>query len=271
MRLRLGLLVLTGAAAFAAVGPALDAHAPARKDAARGLTELGEPRPPSRAYPLGTDALGRCELLRLAQGARASLAIGALATLLALGAGTLIGVAAALAGGILDAVVVGLCELLLAFPFALAAIAFGAAVRDRPAEAGNVGLVVTLAVFGWAGAARAIRAKTLTIRAQAFVLAAHSVGAGGPRLLVRHVLPHLRETALLLASRAAPAMILAEAGLSYLGLGPPPPAASWGRMLREGQFQLAGAPWLAIAPGLAILVTAAACNLVADQLASERS
>jgi peptide/nickel transport system permease protein len=259
----LGLLGLVSVAAL--VVPSFDAHTPTRKNAQTGLTDLGEPRAPSRAYPLGTDALGRCQVARLAAAGRLSLAVAATATGIALGLGTLVGVLAGTVGGLLDAAVMAICELMLAFPFALAVLALGAAVRDR---AGNhaVALGLVLGLWGWAGAARAIRAKVRAVRAEPFVSAARAVGASPAAIGLRHVLPHIAGTALVLASRAAPAMILAEAALSYLGLGPALPAASWGTMLREGQAQLLGAPWLVLAPGIAILATALGCNLVADEL-----
>jgi peptide/nickel transport system permease protein len=258
-----GLLGLMAGAAL--VVPWLDTHAPTRKDAQAGLTDLGEPLAPSRIYPLGTDALGRCQAARLAAAGRLSLAVAATATGIALGLGTLVGVLAGVVGGLLDTAVMAVCELMLAFPFALAVLALGAASRDRAGDhAAALGLV--LGLWGWSGAARAIRAKVRAVRAEPFVTAARAVGANPVEIGLRHVLPHVAGTALVLASRAAPAMILAEAALSYLGLGPALPAASWGTMLREGQGQLLGAPWLVLAPGIAILATALGCNLVADEL-----
>jgi ABC-type dipeptide/oligopeptide/nickel transport system permease subunit len=262
LSLRLGLALVGGVILFAMVGPALDAHDPLRKNLPAGLTELGEPRPPSREYPLGTDHFGRCVTARVAAGARLSLGIGVGAAVLALLVGTLIGMIAGFAGGVIDGVLMRMTDLVLAFPFVLIVIALGAGLRGRASGAPLVLLVLVIA--GWTQSARLIRGRTRVVRELPFVEAARASGATTARILFRHVLPQLLPTALALASLSVAALILAEAGLSYLGLGAPPPAASWGRMLEEAQPYLASAPWLAVAPGIALVATVLGFHLLGE-------
>src|SRR5262249_16690026 len=125
-------------------------------------------------------------------------------------------------------------------------------------------VLLVLVLAGWTQAARVIRGRTRVVRELPFVEAARAIGAPAPRILLFHVLPSLLPTALALASLSVATMILAEAGLSYLGLGAPPPAASWGRMLEEGQIYLASAPWLVAAPGAALLATVLGFHLLGE-------
>jgi peptide/nickel transport system permease protein len=258
-----GALVLTIVAA-AALAPALDGHDPDRKNLAAGTTELGEPLPPSVRFPLGTDGFGRCVAARLFAGARLSLGVGLGAAALALVIGTAVGLAAGFWGGWVDTVLMRLCDLFLALPFVLVVVALAAALRSAGvgASGSTTAALLVLGLFAWTGTARVIRARTVAVRELDYVQAARALGAGPLRIASRHVLPNVAGTAIVLAALSTATLILAEAALSYLGLGAPPPAASWGRMLREGQPYLAGAPWLVTAPGVALLLTVLGFHLL---------
>ncbi len=244
------------------VGPLVDAHEPLAKDMAHGVSPLGAPLPPSAEYPLGTDALGRCVLARVLTGARISLEVGMLATLIALVIGVAVGLVAGYAGGLVDTVLMRLIDLILAFPFLLLVIALAAIFRD----AGLAAVLVVLGIVGWTTMARVIRAKTLSIREMDYVQGARAVGSGPARILGRHILPNVLGPVVVLATISVAQMILAESTLTYLGLGAPPPTPTWGRMISEGVPYVVGAPWLVMAPGVAILLTVLGFNLLGEGL-----
>src|SRR5262249_9770246 len=150
------------------------------------------------------------------------------------------------------------------FPFVLLVIAVGASLRGG--ASGSAAVLAVLGLTGWTGTARVIRGRVLFERELDYVRAARAAGAGTLRLLLRHILPHLAGLALALATLSPATMILAEAGLAYLGLGAPPSAPSWGRMLREGQAYALAAPWLVAAPGLALLAVVLGFNLLGERL-----
>jgi ABC-type dipeptide/oligopeptide/nickel transport system permease subunit len=257
-----GAAIVVVIAAGAALAPVLDSHPPIGKDVAEGLGELGEPLPPSQAFPLGTDSLGRCEASRVLHGARVSLEVGLLATLIALVIGVTVGLVAGYAGGLTDALLMRLVDLILAFPFLLLVIAVTAVVK----ESGAGSALLVLGLVGWTTMARVIRAKTLALRESEFVQAARATGLSAARILVRHILPNVVGPAVVLATLSVAQMILAESTLSFLGLGAPPPTATWGRMLAEGQSYLVGAPWMAIVPGVAVFLTVLGFNLLGEGL-----
>jgi ABC-type dipeptide/oligopeptide/nickel transport system permease subunit len=258
-----GILVLA-IAALAAAAP-LVAGDPYAQDFDRGLTELGAPVGPG-AYLLGTDALGRDVWARAVHGARLSLAIGIAATLLALAVGLAVGLIAGYAGGRTDAALMRLVDLVLSFPFLLLAIALAALLRGTGAAGGAGAVLVVLGLVGWTTMARVIRGKVLAVRELEFVQAARALGASSARILVRHVAPNVVGPAVVLATITVAQMILAESTLSYLGLGAPPPAPTWGRMLYEGQPYYRSAPWLIAVPGVAVLATVLAFNLLGEGL-----
>ncbi|MBI4509964.1 MAG: ABC transporter permease [Deltaproteobacteria bacterium] len=244
------------------LAPVLDKHDPLAKNLASGVTELGTPLPPGLDHPLGTDMLGRCVAARVMHGAAHSLAIGVAATLVALTIGVLVGAWAGMAGGLADTLLMRLCDLVLAFPFLLLVIAVAAVLRDSAAARTTVFLI--LGIAGWTTMARVVRAKVLLLRELDFVAAARAAGAGRVRILFRHVLSNLWGPILVLSTMAVGQMILAESTLSYLGLGTPPPSPTWGRMLREGQPYLRGAPWMVIAPGVAIVLAVLGFQLLGE-------
>lgn len=248
----------------ALLAPFLDAHTPFGKNVQGGLTELGAPLPPSWDFPLGTDMLGRCVCSRLMHGARASLEIGVLATLLALGIGGLLGLVAGYRGGLVDDVLMRLVDLFLSFPFLLLCIALAAALHDRGSGTSTVLLV--LGLLSWTTMARVIRGKVLSIRQMDFVEGARAVGATPLGIVLRHIVPNVAGPMVILATLSVAQLILAESTLTYLGLGAPPPASTWGNMLSEGRSYQFGAPWLVAAPGIAILLTVLAFNLMGEGL-----
>ncbi|MBA3539082.1 MAG: ABC transporter permease, partial [Deltaproteobacteria bacterium] len=215
---------------------------------------------------LGTDHLGRDVWARVVSGAGASLAIAGGATLLGLVIGLAIGLGAGYAGGWADGVLMRLVDLVLAFPFLLLAILLAALLRQADLAGGGAPVVITLGVVGWTTTARVIRGKALAIVRSEHVLAARAIGATPWRIVTRHVLPNVAGVVIVVTALAFAQNLLAEAVLSYLGLGPPPPTATWGRMLYEGRVYYRTAPHLVLAPGVAILVAVVAFNLLADGL-----
>jgi peptide/nickel transport system permease protein len=216
---------------------------------------------PSASHWLGQDKFGRDVLSRLVYGARLSLAVGlgtvGISLLIGLAAGSLAG----FLGGAADRVFTMACDVLLAFPGILLAIGI-AAVRGP--SFGNV--LFALSVLGWVGYARVIRAQVLSIKTREFVESARAVGSPPARLLLRHILPNALSPILVEATFGIARAIIAEAGLSFLGLGVAPPAPSWGSMIGEGRHFLFIAPHLVTAPGAAILLTVMAFNFLGDGL-----
>ena len=216
---------------------------------------------PSAAHPLGCDPLGRDLLARLGAGVRLSLAI-ALAVVLASGAfGTLAGLAAALGGPRLDALVMRATDIVLAFPGLLLAMGLAAALGPGPDR-----LVLALAATGWCGFARLARAQALSLLASPMLEAARTLGCPPLRLGLRHLLPNVAAPLVVEASFGIAAAILGEAGLSFLGLGTPPPAPSLGGMIREGTRYMLSEPALAFWPGLVLFGLVLAANLAGDAL-----
>lgn len=251
-----GLFLLGAVAGAAVLAPWLAPHAP---DATSGATL---PLPPGGRFPLGTDSLGRDLFSRLLFGARYSLAIGGCATLIALLMGLAVGLPSGYFGGLVDGVLMRLVDVVMAFPSILLAVALAAVLPQR--NLWTVLLVIGL--VNWTTIARVVRGEALALRERAFVEAARAMGASPARILVRHIAPHLVPTLLVVASLSAGTAILLDAGLNYLGMGLPPGTPSWGAMLREAQRWYRSAPWLAVWPGVAVLLTVAGLNLIAFDL-----
>lgn len=260
-----GAAVALAVLAIAVLAPVI-AGDPTAQDIDRGLSELGAPLPPGDGAPLGTDALGRDVWARVADGAGTSLVIAGIATLLALTIGVAVGLIAGYAGGWVDQALMRAVDLVLAFPYLLLAILLAALLREAELGDGAAPVVITLGVVGWTTMARIVRGKVLALREQEFVVAARAMGAGAARVIVRHLLPNVVGVVIVLGTLAFAQNLLAEATLSYLGLGPPPPAPTWGRMLYEGQPYYRTAPWLIVAPGVAIVVAVVSFNLLAEGL-----
>src|SRR5205823_4543745 len=216
---------------------------------------------PSRAFLLGTDAQGRDVLSRLLFGARLSLAVGLASRLIARAVGLTLGLAAGFYGRSVDAVVMRAADVTLAFPSLLLLIAVAAAVKPTIPV-----VCVVIGVVGWAGMARLVRGQVLVVRRLDYVHAARAFGASDARLATRHVLPNVLGPVIVAATLGVGGAIMAEAALSFVGLGAPPPAPSWGAMVAEGRDLLRVAPWVSLFPGLAIGLTVLAVNLVGDGL-----
>jgi peptide/nickel transport system permease protein len=267
MRLWLGLgllALLAGGAAGAGIARDWLGHDPFAPDLFQRYAAA------STTHPLGTDELGRDILLRLLFGARVSLAVGLAVALGATVLGTAVGLAAAWRGGWLDAVLMRLADGLLALPtlpllIVLAAVDTGRFGLPR-GEAGSdiARIVMIMTVFGWVGVARLARAAALTQISLDYVAAARVAGASEARVLVWHVLPNILGPIVVATALAVAGAVLAESTLSFLGLGIQPPAPSWGNMLANAQEMVFSAPWAAVWPGLAILLTVAGCSLLAD-------
>lgn len=239
----------------ALVGPALPAWDPLAVDLP------GRLRPPSAAHLLGQDALGRDVLARLIAGARLSLGVGAAVVALTLAAGVALGALAGYAGGRVDEALSRAIDVLLAFPGLLLAIFLAAVLGPGVGHA-----VVALAILGWTGYARLTRSQVAGLRRRDFVQAAEALGATPGRVVVRHLLPLTAPALIVQATFGLSSAVLAEASLSFLGLGAPPPTPSWGAMLNEGRSFLLVAPHLTLFPGLALALTVLALQLLGDGL-----
>src|SRR5438270_143617 len=246
------ILVLVFAAIFA---PVVAPYDPYR------VTLEGRLQPPGGAHLLGTDELGRDILSRLLYGARVSLWVGIVTVALAGAIGITSGVVAGYLGGYWDAVIMRLVDVFLAFPVIVLAIAI-VAVRGP----GLTNVLIALALVYWTSYARVARSVVLALREEEYTWAARTLGAGPTRIMVRHLLPNAVGPLIVLASLGMGNAILAEAALSFLGLGIQPPEASWGSMLNFGMQFLRDASFLSTTPGLAIFVTVLGFNLLGDGL-----
>lgn len=252
------LIVIAGALAAPAFA-ALVGHGPNEQFRDTGLTVAGLPRPPSHTFWLGTDDLGRDLFVRVLYGARVSLFAGVLASVIAVSVGVVIGLSAGYLGGAVDTVLSRLIDMVLSFPFLLFAIALVAIVG--PSLAISVGVI---AFFSWASIARLVRGQAMSIKEKEYVEAARSLGARDVRIMFVDVLPNLLAPVIVYTTLLIPAAIAFEATLSFLGLGVLPPTATWGNMLSESVQYYKVAWWFVIFPGLALLATTLAFNLLGD-------
>jgi peptide/nickel transport system permease protein len=250
--------VLAAVIAVALLAPALAPYDPIAQPDIIGLKNLA----PSLAHPFGTDSFSRDVLSRCIYGARVSLSVAALATAIAVTFGTLYGAVAGYVGGAVDTVMMRLVDSALAIPRVLLLIAILALWNGLPLWL----LVVVLGATGWFGLSRMVRAQVLALRDLDFVAAARAVGASGPRILLRHILPNVAPTIIVAATLGVGHVIILEAGLSYLGLGVQPPAASWGSIIQDGADQIGTAWWISLFPGLLIVTTTIAFNALGDAL-----
>ena len=218
-------------------------------------------KPPSLAHPLGTDELGRDTLTRAMFGAQASLEVGIIAVGISLFVGSALGLVAGYLRGLTDAVIMRIMDGLLALPTLVLALAITAMLGPSLNNA-----MLAIGVTGVPIFARLVRGQVLSVRELEYIQAARSLGAGDLRMLLKHVLPNVLAPIVVQASLAMPTAILAEAGLSFLGLGVQPPTPSWGAMLNTAKGYLQQDAWLAIAPGAAIFVTVLGFNFLGDAI-----
>ncbi len=252
---KVGLLVIATLVVAAVLAPALAPYDPTEQRLERML------QPPGGQHLLGTDDLGRDILSRVLYGARVSLLVGVLAVGISLLAGVSLGLVAGYRGGWVDDVTMRVMDGLLAFPALVLALAITAALGPSLRNA-----MIAIGIVGIPGFARLVRGQVLSLRAQEYVEAARAAGLADGRIVVRHILPGTLAPIIVHASLRVAFAVLAEAGLSFLGLGTQPPTPSWGSMLNTGREYLEMAPWLSVAPGAAIFVTTLSFNFLGDGL-----
>jgi peptide/nickel transport system permease protein len=250
-----GLLLTVALVAIALAAPLLAPHDPNAQDTSRRLEA------PSKEHPLGLDDLGRDVLSRIIWGARVSLRVGFSVVLIASVIGVTLGAISGYFGGAADVIVMRLCDILLAFPGILLAIALVAVLGP---SLNNV--ILALATTAWVGYARLVRGQVLKVREMEYVTAAKALGARSPRVILLHVLPNVINPVIVLATLGLAGTILSEAALSFLGLGVQPPTPSWGAMLTSGRRYLELANHLAIYPGVAIMLAVMGLNFLGDGL-----
>ena len=241
----------------AVAAPLLGRFDPSRIDLLHSLEA------PSATHWLGTDAQGRDVWARLLYGTRVSLLVGLASQGLALSIGVVLGLVAGYRGRWTDEVIMRLADVTLAFPSLLLLIAMAAAF-----EPSLTVVCVVIGVVGWAGMARLVRGQVMVVRELDYIQAMRALGAGDPRIVWRHVLPNVIAPVVIAATLGIAGAIMAEAALSFLGLGVQPPTPSWGAMIADGRdlSQLRNAPWTSLAPGLAIGMAVLGFNLLGDAL-----
>ena len=249
----LGVVVMLLAIAVALFAPVISPYDPLKQDLANTLAR------PDRVHLMGTDNVGRDVLSRMVWGTRVSLMAGFGSVALAMVTGGLLGLLAGYAGGRIDGLVMRVMDAVLSFPPLVLALALGAVLG-----AGLTGVVIALGVVYTPTFARLMRGQVLTITARDYVEAARALGAPGWRVAWHHVLPNAAAPIVIQASLSVAFAILAEASLSFLGLGIQPPGASWGSMINAGRGYLQQAPWIVFWPGAALFVTVVGLNFVGD-------
>ena len=216
-------------------------------------------RPPAAPFLLGTDTFGRDVFSRMIYGARISLGVGIAVQASALAIGVTLGLLAGYFGGRVDQLIMRLTEVVFAFPGLLFAIAIMAVIGPS-----LYNVFLALGLVSWTSLARVVRGQVLSLKEEEYVDAARAVGASNARIIARHILPNTLAAVTVLVTLGIGGAILAEAGLSFLGLGAQPPEPSWGSMLSAGRDYLLQAPWLSLYPGLAIFLTVMGFNLLGD-------
>jgi peptide/nickel transport system permease protein len=253
---QLGLALVALVVSAAVLAPWLAPFDPLRGDL-RNAYLVG----PGGRFLLGTDTQGRDVLSRVLYGARLSLSVGLISQVVSVALGVVLGLVAGYYGRWVDALVMRLADVTLAFPTLLLLIAVAAAVKPSLPV-----IFLVIGVVGWAGMARLVRGQVLVLKRAEFVVAARALGARDRRVLLRHLLPNVRTQVSIAATLGIAGAIMAEAALSFVGLGAQPPTPSWGAMVADGRDFLRVAPWISFAPGIAIGLAVLGFNLVGDAL-----
>jgi peptide/nickel transport system permease protein len=246
----LSLLVVT-----ALLAPILSPYAPEHVDVLQRL------KPPTAPHPFGTDGFGRDVCARVLHGARTSALVGFTTMLVTILFGGMIGIVTGYFRGWLDRIVMRLLEAMMAIPAILMAISFIAVLGS-----GLRNVIIALSIAYVPRLARIVRSGVLSIREQLYIESAHAIGASSSRILLRYVLPQVAPVLLVQGSFIVAFAVIAEAALSFLGVGTPPPAPSWGNILSDGRAYLSIAPWVTLFPGLAIMVIVLGLNQLGDGL-----
>ncbi|MCM8749949.1 ABC transporter permease [Thermomicrobiaceae bacterium CFH 74404] len=259
-----GLFVLIGIGIASVAAPLLAPHDPAVQDIARRLVPPawstgGDPR-----YLLGTDALGRDVLSRIIYGSRISLAVGILAVTVQGCIGVALGLLAGYYGKRVDSIIMRIADLQYALPSLILAIAIMAVLGPSLRN-----VILVIGITGWVYYARIVRGEVLALREQEFVVASRAIGCHSLRILLRHILPNVTSSIVVVASLQVARAIITEASLSFLGLGVPPSIPTWGGMVSEGRQYVATAWWISGISGAAIFITVMAINLVGDWIRDE--
>ncbi|MCB2227399.1 MAG: ABC transporter permease [Desulfarculaceae bacterium] len=215
--------------------------------------------PPSLSHPFGTDELGRDVFSRMIMGSRVSLEVGLVSAGVATILGVILGALAGYYGGWVESTIMRFTDMMLCFPTFFLILAVIALL-----EPSIINIMAVIGLTSWMGVARLVRAEFLSLKEREYVVAAKSLGAGDLRIIFRHILPNAMAPVLVAATLGVAGAILVESGLSFLGLGVQPPAASWGNILNQGKANIEIAWWLSLFPGLAILVTVLGYNLLGE-------
>ncbi len=253
---RLGVALIALVVLAALLAPWIAPRDPIRGDLANDYLAA-----PGRRFWFGADAQGRDVLSRVLFGARLSLLVGLISQCVAVTLGLTLGMVAGYYRGGVDLTVMRFADITLAFPSLLLLIAVAAAVRP------SLPLIfVVIGAVGWAGMARLVRSQVLVLGRSEYVLASRALGARDRWIMIRHLVPNVRAVVIITATLGIAGAIMAEAALSFVGLGAQPPTPSWGAMVAEGRDLIRVAPWVSVAPGLAVGVAVLGFNLVGDGL-----
>lgn len=251
----IGLIIIISLAFIALFAPFIAPHDPIEQNLEKRLLA------PCREYPMGTDDLGRCLLSRIIYGARVSLQLGVIVVGIITVIGVTLGLISGYYGGIVDEIIMRLVDVVLAFPGIILALAVAGALGP-----GLFNVMLALAMVGWTGLARVVRGSVLSVKQKEFVESARALGCSDLHIMTRHILPNVMAPVIVLATLDMAFIILAAAGLSFLGLGAQPPTPEWGSMLNNGRAFMRTAPHLTTFPGLAIMVAVLAFNFLGDGL-----
>lgn len=255
----LGLIVLV--LAVAVLAPVISPHDPAKQNIVYRLKPPFWMEEGSTEYLLGTDGVGRDVLSRVIHGSRISLFIGAVATAASALVGVSLGVVAGYSGGVTDGIISRVADVQQAIPFLVLAIAVAAMLGP-----GLVNLILVLVITTWITFFRVVRGEVLSVREELYVLSAAAIGCSNVRIMVRYILPNVAASIIVIATLLVANMIIFEASLSFLGLGVPASVPTWGRIVADGRNLISDEWWVAMFPGVAILITVMGINLLGDWL-----